>query len=1074
MRAAHLDSGSVLACQKCGRENPDGFRFCGFCGASLGGDGTEVRKTVTVLFTDVTGSTSLGELLDSESLRRVMSRFFDVARSVLERHGGTVEKFIGDAVMAVFGVPEVHEDDALRAARAAVDLRGSVAELGDELERSWGARLQIRTGVNTGDVVAGDPAAGQSFVSGDAVNVAARLEQAAQPGEILLGAQTLALVRDAVRVERVEPLPLKGKAEPVPAFRLVEVLPGVPAFARRLDSPMLGRNAELREVVEAFERAEGGPGCELVTILGVAGVGKSRLIREVSSRLADRARILEGRCLPYGEGITFWPVGEIVKQAAGIDDADSPGEAVGKIGEMLSVHDAEEVQLIAERVGAAIGLGQAQGVIQETFWAFRRLLETLAADRPLVAVIDDIHWAEPTLLDLIEYVAGFSRGHPLLLLCTARPELREDHPEWGRSGTPVSLQPLGPAESEELIQNLLGQARLPAEVQDRVVGAAEGNPLFVEEMLRMLIDDGLLRRDDGHWVPAVDLSEVSMPGTIQALIAARLDRLETDERAVIQRASVVGKVFYWGAITELSPEEARGKVGGNLQTLARKELILPEPSPFAGEDAFRFSHILVHDTAYGSTPKRMRADLHERFASWLQRAAGPRLAEFEEIVGYHLELAYRYLAELGPVDEHGLAVASRAAARLAAAGPRAFTRDDLPAAASLLSRATDLLPERDPARAQLLPELGAVRSETGAWQEAQAVLTEAIELARSLGDRRSEALAIVRLLWIQEHSGRFESNLDALPELERAISMFEELGDEGGLAEGWLLRGYIEFWSGRAEQAVEAGDRAMEHARQARDLRRESAALRTRSFWQVWGPTPADEVARTLEDLMDGPAATHPLSRAAMTRLRAIVEAWRGDFDVARELVETAKSLAKEYGFEMDHIAAVATAGHIALLQGDAALAEREAAEVVAFYRAIGDLGHLSSYAPALADALYAQGRDDEALTLTEEAERVSIQGDTDAAVHWRRVRAKVLARRGRLREAVRLATEAADIARLSDDLDKRGRTLLDLAEVLRFAGRSAEATAAAREAQDTFEHKGNVVLAKVAADLRNMLGGPR
>jgi class 3 adenylate cyclase/tetratricopeptide (TPR) repeat protein len=1063
----------VLACQRCGRENPEGFQFCGFCGASLAAEGDEIRKTVTVLFSDVTGSTSLGEQLDSESLRRVMSRYFDVARTVLERHSGTVEKFIGDAVMAVFGVPQVHEDDALRAARAAVELRGSLAELNDELERSWGARLQFRMGVNTGDVVAGDPAAGQSFVSGDAVNVAARLEQAAQPGEILLGPQTVALVRDAVRVEAVEPLSLKGKAEPVPAFRLVEVLPRAPAFARRLDSPMLGRDAELAAVVDACERAERGPGCELVTIVGVAGVGKSRLIREVSSRLADRARILEGRCLPYGEGITFWPLAEIVKQAAGIDDTDPPGEAVAKIVAMLTAREAEQVPYIAERVGAAIGLGQAEGVIQETFWAFRRLLETLAAERPLVVVIDDIHWAEPTLLDLIEYVAGFSREHPLLLLCTARPELREDHPDWGRAGTVVFLHPLGQTESAELIRNLLGHARLPAEVQIRVVESAEGNPLFVEEMLRMFIDDGLLRRDDGQWVPTVDLSEVSTPGTIQALIAARLDRLAEDERAVIQRAAVVGKVFYWGAVTELSPEEARGKVGGNLQTLTRKELIVPEPSPFAGEDAFRFSHILVHDTAYGSTPKRMRVELHERFASWLERAAGPRLAEWEEIVGYHLELACRYRAELGPVDEHGLTVAAWAAARLGAAGLRAFARGDTRAAASLLSRATNLLPERDPARVELLSELGAVLTETGAWQEAEAVLAEAIELARSSDDRRSEALAIVRLLWIQEHSGRFMSNLDALPELERAIALFEELGDEGGLAEGWILRGAIEFWSGRAGRAVEAVDRAIEHARRAHDLRRETAALRTRSFWQVWGPTPADEVAIILEDVIHGPVATHPLSRAGMLRLRAIVEGWRGNFELASDLLEMVTSLGKEYGAKMDLATISLAAGYVAMLEGEPDVAERRFGEAVAFFREIGDLGHLSSYAPAHAEALYVLGRDGEALSLTEEAERASIEGDADAHVHWRRVRAKILARRGELEEAVRLATEAAEMARLTDDLDKRGKAALDLAEVLRLAGRSQESVAAAREAVDTFDRKGNVVMAKAARGLLHGLADP-
>jgi len=1058
----------VLACQKCGRENPDGFQFCGFCGASLVAEGSEIRKTVTVLFSDVTDSTSLGERLDSESLRSVMSRYFDVARRVLERHGGTVEKFIGDAVMAVFGVPEVHEDDALRAARAAVELRGSLAELNDELERSWGARLQIRTGINSGDVVAGDPAGGQAFVSGDAVNVAARLEQAAEPGEILIGATTLKMVRDAVRVDPVEPLPLKGKAEPVPAFRLVEVLPGAPAFARRLDSPMLGRDAELRELVEALERAERTPGCELMTVIGVAGVGKSRLIRELSSSLADRARILEGHCLPYGEGITFWPMAEIIRHAADIDEKDQPEEATTKIGALLFRHDPEEAALIRDRVGAAIGLGDMQGAIQETFWAIRRLLETLADDRPLVAVIDDIHWAEPTLLDLIEYVASFSRGHPLLLVCTARPELREHRPDWGRTGALVSLGPLAPAHSEELIQGLLGRADLPGEVRARVVESAEGNPLFVEETLRMLIDDGLLRRDDGHWVVTGDLSNVSPPATVQALIAARLDRLQDEERAVIQRASIAGKVFYWGAVRELSPEDVRDRVGGNLQTLQRKELILPELSPFAGEDAFRFSHILVHDAAYASTPKRTRAELHEGFASWLERMSGPRLLEFEEILGYHLEQAYRYLAELGPIDEHAKAVASSAARRLGAAGRRAFARGDMPAAANLLSRATAMLPAGDPARVELLPELGSVLTETGAWQQAEAALSTAIEEARAVGDRSTEGRAVVRSLWLRLHNGRFASNQDALPELERAIAKFEELGDDAGLSDGWILLGGIEFWNGRAGRAVEAADRAIEHARRANDAHREFEALRSRATWELWGPTPADEAARTFEQLTDR-GTLDPQSRAVIARGRATIEAMRGNFDLAHELVRAGKAAAKEFGLEGHYSACLTAAGYIALLEANFEDAEREFEEAVELFRRMGDVGHLSSYAPALAEALCAQGRYDEALPLTEEAERVSIADDMDAQVHWRRVRATILARRGQIEEAVRLATEAADLARRTDDLDKRGRALMDLAEVLKLAGRMQESGTAAREAVETFERKGNVVMTRAA---RLKLGG--
>ena len=375
-------------------------------------------------------------------------------------------------------------------------------------------------------------------------------------------------------------------------------------------------------------------------------MGKSRLTIEVLSRLAGRATVLEGRCLPYGEGITFWALGEMVRRAAGIDEADPPADALAKIAGLMNGND--DAALVRDRVGAAIGLSDATGAIQETFWATRRLLEALAADRPVVAVFDDIHWAEPTLLDLLEYVAGFSRDHPVLVLCMARPELRETRPEWDRAGTVITLSPLDPATSEDLIQNLIGS---PGSRPRSAIASSrrrEGNPLFVEEMLRTLIDDGVLRRGDGAWVATADPSGLSAPGTIQALITARLDRLQDEERAVIQRAAVVGQVFFWGAVTELSPEDARSAVGKNLQTLQRKELIRPDASSFAGQDAFRFSHLLVRDAAYESTPKRTRADLHERFASWLERVAGDRVAEYEEIVGYHLEQAHRYVDRAGP------------------------------------------------------------------------------------------------------------------------------------------------------------------------------------------------------------------------------------------------------------------------------------------------------------------------------------------------------------------------------------------------------------------------------------------
>jgi len=1051
----------VLICPSCEKESPEGFRFCGFCSMPLPlGEGREVRKVVTIVFCDVIGSTSLGERLDPESLRGVMSRYFDVARAALEGHGGTVEKFIGDAVMAVFGVPVAHEDDALRAVRAAFELRESLVELNMELERTWGAHLRVRIGINTGDVVAGDPASGQSFVSGDVVNVAARLEQGAQSGEILIGADTIPLVRGSVRVESVEPLSLRGKAEAVPAFRLLEVAAGAARVARRLDSAMVGRRVELQQLLDAFDRAARGSNCQLVTVVGLAGVGKSRLIRELLTRLADGARVVEGSCLPYGEGITFWPVAEMVKHAAGIEDNDDSGTASEKIGELLQ-GEREETLLIRDRVAATIGLAEAQGGIQETFWAVRRFFEVLAMDRPVIAVFEDIHWAESTLLDLIGYVAGFSQAHPILLLCTARPELAEERPDWGTTGKVVSLSPLREDEGALLVQNLIGQATLPAQIRARILDAAEGNPLFVEEMLQMLIDDGFLERNNGEWVATVDLSRVSTPKTIQALISARLDRLQDQERAVLQRASVIGKVFYWGAVTDLSPQLARGSVGARLQALLRKELIQPEPSPFAGEDAFRFSHILIRDAAYSSMPKRTRADMHERFASWLEHVVGERLPEYEEIVAYHLDQSFRYLSELGPISDRALIVAARASTRLGSAGRRAVSRGDMQAAAALLSRAADLLPKEDPGRVQLLPEIAGVLTQTGAWRDAELILNEAIHAARNLGDSRSEALAVVRLTWLGLHTQRYAYNLDALPELELAISTFEEIGDDGGLAEGLTLAGSIEFWSGRAGRAVQATDRAMWHARRTNDVRRESEALRWRSAAECYGPTPADQAAIGYEALMGGPATHHGGLRTAIAAFRAEMEAMRGNAEIARELVETAKAWAREFGLQMYYASGVLRiAGHVATLAGEAERAEQDLREAVDILRHMGDAGHLSSVAPQLADVLQAQGRTEEALALTEEAEHASLKGDMDAQISWRRVRSKILALQGHLAEGLRMATEASDLARRTDYLDLRGMACLDLAEVLWRSGQGDRAIPALQEALEMFELKGNLVMA--------------
>jgi len=628
-------SSVALVCSSCGNENPDEARFCLACGAALEqvAEPKESRKHVTLVFSDVVGSTALAERTDPETVRRVMSRYFDAMRAVLEAHGGTVEKFVGDAVMAVFGIPELHEDDAIRAVRAAAGIADRLRELNEEFQERYGVELAIRTGVNSGEVIAGDASQGQAFVTGDAVNVAARLEQAASSAEILIGEATHRLVRDAVLVEPVASLELKGKVEPIKAWRLLEVEPQVPGIARRLDSPLIGREREVALLEEVLQRVERERRCELVSVLGAPGAGKSRLVAEFVASAGPRATVVEGRCLPYGEGITFWPVIEMVTQAAGIEEADPPDDVRKKVAALLPEGDQRDA--IADHLSALLGAGEGGGALQELFWAVRRFLEALAADRPLIAVFDDIHWAEPSLLDLVEYVFGWSGGAPVLLVCLARQELLETRPSLlapRPKASSILLEPLDAEATARLIENLLGGDAPPPGAYDTIARTAEGNPLFLEEIVRMLVEDGALRRDGDEW--SADLSELTIPPTIHALLAARLDRLEGHEREVLGRASVIGRVFWWGAVCELSPKAEQQRIPGSLQSLVRKELVAPDPGVFAGEDAFRFGHQLLRDTAYEGLRKEMRADLHERFASWLESKAGERLAEHQEIVGY--------------------------------------------------------------------------------------------------------------------------------------------------------------------------------------------------------------------------------------------------------------------------------------------------------------------------------------------------------------------------------------------------------------------------------------------------------
>ena len=1052
----------MQVCPNCGEENPPKFRLCGYCGTPLAPalPPQEVRKTVTIVFSDLKGSTSLGESLDSESLREVMNRYFAEMSAELERHGGTIEKFIGDAVMAVFGLPTLHEDDALRAVRAAAGMKQALARLNEELERVFGVTLVNRTGVNTGEVVAGDPTGGQRLVTGDAVNVAARLEQAAPATEVLLGDLTYQLVKDAVEVEPVEPLELKGKAERVPAYRLISVQDRGEGWSRRRDAPMVGRERELGTLLAAFDAAVAERTCRLVTVVADAGVGKSRLNEEFLDSVGGRARVLRGRCLSYGEGITFWPLAEVVRQAGAVREDDAPATAVAKLEALVDRE--EDRQAIVERVAAAIGLSVDVFPIEELFWGARRLLESLAEAQPLVVLLDDIHWAEPTFLDLIEHLLDAVRSAPLLLLCPARHDLLEQRPSWaeGERSARIVLEPLTPDDTERIVRNLLGEAGIAEDVTARIVAAAEGNPLFVEQMLSMLIDNGHLAFASGQWVAAGDLGDVVVPPSIQALLAARLDRLDGEERAVVEPAAVIGLVFPEAAVEALAPDPLRPAVPTHLESLSQKQFVRAEPSA-VDEVRFRFNHVLIREAAYGGLLKRTRATLHERFVEWADRVNRERgrETEYEEILGYHLEQAHRYLSELGPLDDHGLELGRNAATRLASAARRASGRGDVPAAANLFRRASGLLPENEMARLEILRDYGDALLQLGEYQAADAVLDEAIERARAVGSASIEAgAALVRLLVRLRAGDDEEWGASVAQTTAAAIDVFEEIGDHAGLAKAWRLLAWSHGIACRFGSAATASERALEHAREAGDQREETRASTAYPQAALFGPTPVREAIERCEDIVLQVARDRRAVAVVLAPLGSLL-AMDGRFDEARERIARSVTILRELGLGVEIARTELDAWRVEMLAGDFEAAERVLRGASATLEAAGDKYLLSTVTGLLGMTVWELERYDEADRLSTQTMELTTEDDVDTQALWRCLRGRVLARQGAFDDAERHVREAVAILEPTDALLFKLDAFLDLAEVQRLAGRDAAARDALESALELAELKKSSIL---------------
>jgi class 3 adenylate cyclase/tetratricopeptide (TPR) repeat protein len=990
----------MAICERCGTETPDEFRYCGACGAPM----PEVtkpqlaRKVVTVLFCDVTGSTALADQLDPEIVGRVVGRYFEQIRGIIERHGGTVEKFIGDAVMAVFGIPRVHEDDALRAVRAAADIRQRLPAVAEET----GMSLRFRTGVNTGMVLSGGD---KHLAVGDAVNVAARLEQAAQPGEILLGPETLRLVRDAVEVEPLEPLALKGKSSPVPAFRLLRVDPVAPGVARRLDRPLVGRERELRLLEDAWQRALDESACHLLTLLGVAGVGKSRLVAELLERVGDDATILSGRCLPYGETVTFWPLVEAFT-------------AVGP-------RAATVVETMTSGTVAAP---------EELFLAVRRLLEELAAERPTILHIDDLHWAESMLLDLLDHVAELSRDAPILLVCTARPELLEHRPGWGGGklgATTMLLQPLRAAECDALLDRLGGD--LEPDVRARVISASEGNPLFLEEM-------AALARED---------RSVSVPSTIHALLAARLEGLAGQDRELLERGAVEGEVFHRLAVRALAGERPVAEIETRLSGLVRSELIRPHPPTLRSDEAFRFRHLLIRDAAYDRLPKEVRARLHERFARWLGDHAEESV-DLDEAAGWHLEQAVRYQRELGqPVDRMVMVTAAR---YLYNAGRRARDRSDVVAAAGRFERGFALAPEDDPLHLRIAVDLAEQLIEGGDLARADELLAAAER------DPHMATLAgLGRLEWLTRVAPE-EARQAIVTQMPGIMSELDRLGDERGLARACMLLRWIHRLASQATPAGEQARRAAEHASRAGDRALRSRALGSYVWALIYGDRSADAIAQefaAIESHDEEPgvflAASIKVGRGQLARFEGRMADARALTQCAIEDFRALGMPEMEAACEQDLARIELSAKHPqaaleALLRSDSILIQ------------LGERARRSATQAHLAQAHERLGDPEAARAAIELAEELGTDEDVLNRIITHGVRARLALGDRNGQEAEHWARSAVELATGTDYAIFQAAARLDLAEVLYTLEQPDEARREAGTALELFAAKGDRV----------------
>ena len=1029
----------MLTCLSCGHENPLEQKFCGECGARLVAPGEIRRRLITALFCDLVGSTELGERLDAELLHKVLDRYFHAMRAAIQHHGGTVEKFIGDAVVGAFGVPEAHEDDALRAVRAALEMREAAAELDGEIDDP-DIRILVRIAIDCGEAFADEAAATEGRIAADVFNTAARLQAAAEPGDVLVSTAAERMLGGRVDLAPLDPIELKGKAGPVHAQRVLSVRPA-PA---RVETPLVGRDRHLTVLRQALEDAIEDHACVLVTVLAPPGVGKSRLAAAFADAVRERATVLVGQTPSYGDGVTFAPLVELLTQAAGQASGEAEGVAAALRERLAAQPDGPAV---GDRLAHVLGVGEA--LASDASWAVRRLLEVLASERPLVVVLEDVHWAETPMLDLADAVVERVHG-PVLFLCLARPELIEQRPTWA-AGKPraitTTLPPLTPEDARLVAEHLLGP-QAPILVVDRVCDVAEGNPLYLEQLAAMLADQGLLA--NGRWVGSGD-ADVEIPVTLQALLAARLDRLDPVPRLIFERASVEGRRFRVAALRALAPEVSPDEVESAMASLERKGLLQPEDE--AG-GRWRFAHALVLEAGYRGLSKELRADLHERLADWMIEEDADQ-PDVDESVARHLERALHLREELGARDERSAALSERAGQLFANAGSRAFAAVDFITAGDLLGRAAALLSERSPRRMDLLANLGAALADSGRTEEAETLLSEAVEQARVAGSERDALRASVQLLVNRIYRSPTEAEIEsAVIEARAAADAFEVLDDDVGLAEAALAISYLEETRGRIAEARLWVSSAFRQALAAGHPRVATQAAGDLVGLSIVGPLPFDRFAADAEELL---SLGEPISGSVAHALMAAAALAVGDDLGFHEHEERWEDVLDRHGLAWLAATHGLWIAFVEISVGKVEAAERRLRDAREFLAAIGNIWWVALVDEFLCEAVRAQDRPREFLRLADAFEASVPLTDRGTLIRRQLLLARTHLLRGSTVDAETAARHALKLVEPTDHVTDHANALLMLADVLDGRDLGEHAAAARREAIAKLRAKGNL-----------------